>query len=67
MKKLNEKIKDLKILLAQNNEITTKTKFLLKQTPTDFLNKFFENKISFRRAVSAGRHARFRRGLLRNA
>ena len=45
MKKLNEKIKDLKILLAQNNEITTKTKFLLKQTPADFLNKFFENKI----------------------
>lgn len=45
MKENNEKIKNLKIMLAQNNDTSNKTKFLLKQVSTDFLNKFFDNNV----------------------
>ena len=45
MKENNEKIENLKIMLAQNNDTSNKTKFLLKQVSTDFLNKFFDNNV----------------------
>lgn len=45
MKENNEKIENLKIMLTQNNDTSNKTKFLLKQVSTDFLNKFFDNNV----------------------